>query len=350
MKDDILLKPYQLSASVQLPNRIIMAPLTRRMAGPGLVPTDASVEYYQKRADAGLIVTEGTLIRPDAQGYPNIPGIFNQQHIEAWQRVTDAVHQRGGRIFMQLWHVGRVAHPDYLNGSLPVSPSATQMTGSIPRLRHKQYGWSRALTVDEIKQLVEDYANAAGNARQAGFDGVEIHGANGYLIDQFLHYNTNLREDAYGGDAERMSRFAIEVVEAVGQRVGYDRTGIRLSPAAYINEIEEDPRDAAVQRYLLQQLNELPIAYVHTGNFDDSVAFESLGGFTMTDFLRQHYQGNLIAAGGYTFDSGRAAIEQGRFNLLALGRAFIANPDLMQRFRQQQQLFAYEAAMLESLI
>lgn len=255
MSNDILLKPYQLSTAVTLSNRVIMAPLTRRMAGPGLVPTEASVAYYQKRADAGLIITEGTLIRPDAQGYPNIPGIFNQQQIDAWRCVTEAVHQRDGKIFMQLWHVGRVAHPDYLNGELPVSPSATRMTGSIPRLRDKHYGWSRALSEGEIQQLIHDYAVAASNAVQAGFDGVEIHGANGYLIDQFLHFNTNLRDDAYGGDAQRMTHFAIEVVKAVAERIGYDRTGIRLSPAAYINEIEEDARDAEVQRLLLQQLN-----------------------------------------------------------------------------------------------
>lgn len=350
MNNDILLKPFQLSARVELSNRVVMAPLTRSMAGEGLVPTQAMSDYYQRRSDAGLIISEATIIRADGQGYPNTPGIYSDAQITAWRQITDAVHERGGKMFLQLWHVGRVSHPDYLGGKLPISSSATEMKGSIPRVRDKQYGCSRAMTLDEIKQVIEDYATAANNAIKAGFDGVEIHGANGYLIDQFLHHHTNLRDDAYGGDATNMIRFALEVTKAVGESVGYDRTGIRLSPAGYINQVAEDMRDGDVQKLLLQCLNDLPIAYVHTGNFDDSILFESLGDLSMTAFLRKHFLGNVIASGSYSFESARKGIEQSAFDLVAIGRPFIANPDLMQRYKQQQSFAEYTVSMLEELV
>ena len=252
-------------------------------------------------------------------------------------------------MFLQLWHVGRVSHPDFLNGELPLSASATQMNGKMPRDPERHYGWSRAMSLDDIKQVIDDYATAASNAIKAGFDGVEIHGANGYLVDQFLHHHTNHRDDEYGGDTQRMTRFAIEVTQAVGETVGYDRTAIRLSPAAYINDMKEDPRDTAVQSHLLEQLNDLPIAYIHTGTFDDSVCYESLDGLSMTAFLRQYYQGNLIGCGSYSLESGKTAIEAKQFDLLAIGRPFIANPDLVVRYTSQHDLVTYDAAMLGTL-
>lgn len=347
---DILLTDFSLSEEVQLKNRVVMAPLTRRMAEHDAAPDARHVAYYAKRADAGLIVTEATMVSADSKGYPDTPGIYNDQQIEAWRKVVDAVHANEGKIFCQIWHVGRVSHPSYLEGRLPISASATRMSGSIPRLREMQYGDSRAATLAEIQAVVANFRQAALNARAAGFDGVEIHGANGYLIDQFLHYATNLREDCYGASVQDRARFAIEVIESVGEAIGFGRVGLRLSPAGYLNQVAEDSRDADVQRHLLSYLNYLPMAYVHTGNFDDSVAFDSLGGLTMTAFLRQHYDGHLIAAGGYDFDSGRAAIQAGKFDLLALGRAFIANPDLMTRFRHGQAMLDYQASMLEALV
>lgn len=195
---DILFQPYALNDVITLNNRIAMAPLTRCMADDDLVPTDAMVAYYARRADAGLIISEATIIRPDAQGYPNTPGLFTQAQIAGWKKVTDAVHANGGKIFAQLWHTGRVAHPAFFAGEYVLAPSALGVEGSVPRRRELQYTVPKAASQAEIKQLVADYAQAAENARLAGFDGVEIHGANGYLIDQFLHFDSNQRSDEYG--------------------------------------------------------------------------------------------------------------------------------------------------------
>lgn len=344
-----LFDSYQLNPHMTLNNRIIMAPMTRAKADAQLVPTLEMVDYYARRADAGLIITEGTVIATDARGHDHVPGIFNQDQIQAWQRVTHAVHARQGRIFLQLWHTGRVSHPYFLNGALPLSPSETLMSGRIARSNGLYFGKSRAATLDEIKNLIQQYAKAATNAIAAGFDGVELHGANGYLIDQFLHYHTNLRVDAYGGSPENMSRFALEVIQACGDAIGYERVGIRLSPGAYLNEIVGDLRDNAVFCYLLNQLNALPIAYVHTGNFDDSKHFPELDNQTMTVFMRQHYRGTLIACGAYTFSQADNDIARGDFNLIAFGKPFIANPDLVSRLRKQEPLIPYDPSMLNTL-
>jgi len=348
--DNKLLNPYQLNEKLQFKNRIVMAPMTRNMANDDFSPTPQMVEYYAKRADAGLIITEGTIIRADGQGYTNVPGIYTDAQVAGWQLVTKAVHNKGGKIFLQIWHVGRVSHPVYLDGQLPVSASETTMTGKVSRAKDLYFGRSRAASLEEIQGLVESYASAAKRAAQAGFDGVEIHGANGYLVDQFLHYHTNLRTDAYGGTPEKMARFALEIVKACSEEIGSERVGLRLSPGTYLNEIVGSVKDAAVFKYLLQQLNELNIAYVHTGNFDDSVQFNELGQKTMTEFLRQHYQGNLIASGGYNLKQACLAIENREFDLIAIGRPFIANPDLIERFKSQFALIPYEARMLETLI
>lgn len=347
---NLLLQQYNLNKTFTLKNRIIMAPMTRNMANDDLSPTDAMATYYAKRADAGLIVSEGTIIRTDGRGYSNVPGIYTDAQINAWRKVTDEVHANNGLIFLQIWHVGRVSHPHFLNGELPISASATQMSGRIPRTKDLHYDKSRAVTISEIKELVECYAQAATNARIAGFDGVEIHGANGYLIDQFLHYHTNLRDDEYGQTPENMSRFALEVVKACGQAIGFERVGLRLSPGAYINEMVMDERDNAVFKYLLTQLNDLNIVYLHTGNFNDSITFPELNNLNMTDFMRQHYRGTLIGCGSYDFDTALDAIENNKFDLIAIGRPFLANPDLIKRYQSQQALIPYEASMLETLL
>lgn len=344
-----LFSPYVLNSLLTLKNKIVMAPMTRAKADDQHVPTEMMIKYYEKRADAGLIITEGTVIGPNALGYPNVPGIFNAAQIAGWNKVTDAVHNKNGLIFMQIWHVGRVSHPHFLSGELPISASETVMNAAIPRSAPLTYGKSRAATLKEINDLVKAYANAAKNAIQAGFDGIEIHGANGYLIDQFLHYDTNRRLDEYGGTPENMTRFALEVVNACGEAIGYERVSIRLSPGAYLNEIVGDKRDADVFKFLLNELNHLPIAYVHTGNFNDAQVFNELDEMTMTTFMRTYYQGTLIACGGYNLKNAEDRISNDEFDLVAMGRPFIANPDLINMLKQNAELKPYHVSMLDSL-
>lgn len=344
-----LLKSHQLNATLTLKNKIVMAPMTRNVANDDLSPTNAMTEYYARRADAGLIITEGTIISPGARGYSNVPGIFTEQQINNWRLVTKAVHKNNGLIFLQIWHVGRVSHPTFLNGELPISASATTMTSRINRSEGLYHGASRAASLDEISGIIASYAQAAKNARAAGFDGVEIHGANGYLIDQFLHHHTNHRTDAYGETPENMARFALEVVQACGNAIGFDRVGLRISPGGYLHEIIGDTRDSLVFQYLLQQLNQLAIAYVHTGNFDDNTRFAELDHMTMTQFIRHHYQGTVIASGSYTPDTAEQGVEKGQFDLVAIGRPFIANPDLISRLQTGAIIKPYDAAMLTVL-
>jgi len=344
---DVLLQPFTLNRKLTLQNRVVMAPMTRSMADDNLVPTAAMAAYYARRAEAGLIITEATIVRPDGQGYPNTPGIFNADQISGWQEVTKAVHAKGGKIFVQLWHVGRVSHPVYLNGNAPIAPSAVPLNGRVPRSDNLQYGTPRALETHELPALVEAFALAASNALEANFDGVEIHGANAYLIDQFLHYHTNRRTDAYGGSAENMVRFPLEIVDAVLSRVGAEQLGIRLSPAAYIN-METNPNDVAVFQHLLSELNKRQLAYVHAGIFDDSAQFDYLDG-SVSQFLRRHYNGTVIGSGGYTPETAAQAITQQTFDQVAIGRPFIANPDWVNKVRQKQPLVPYNEAMLAEL-
>lgn len=345
----MLFQPYELSHSITLKNRIVMAPMTRCMTKKDNIPTEEMATYYAKRADAGLIITEGTIIRRDGLGYDNVPGMYTSGQIQGWKKVTDAVHKQNGTIFSQIWHVGRVSHPDFLNGELPLAPSETTMSGKIARSNNKFYGKSRALTVDDINSLIQDFRIAAQNAMEAGFDGIEIHGANGYLIDQFLHYDTNHREDAYGGTPDNMCRFPLAVVDACIDAIGKDRVAIRLSPAPYMNEIKPHQNDKNVFAYLLAALSNRDIAYVHTGNFNDTVCFESLDNLNMTAFIRQHYQGNLIGCGSYSFDKAIHDINQQRYDLIAFGRPFIANPDLIYKLKEGIALTPYHANMLNTL-
>ncbi|MGY3868320.1 alkene reductase [Aeromonas crassostreae] len=342
-----LFQPYRLNASLTLANRFMMAPLTRCMAGPGLVPTEQMAAYYGRRADIGLIISEATIIRPDGQGYPNTPGIYSPEQIAGWKQVTEAVHAKGGKIFAQLWHVGRLSHPFFHHAEV-LAPSAVGFEGSVPRMRELTYQVPRALTVAEIVQLVEDYAQAAANAIEAGFDGVEIHGANGYLIDQFLHHSSNLRSDQYGQTPENMSRFPLEVVDAINARIGSDRVGLRLSPGAYVH-LEGDARDRAVFDHLLAELNHRNLAYVHLGIFDDSLTFDYLGG-RASDYLREHYDGHLVGVGNYSAETAFDAIKADRFDLVAIGRPLIANPDYLAKVKQGEALTPYADTMLAELV
>lgn len=343
-----IFQEIRLNATLTLPNRLIMAPLTRCMAQePELVPAEGAPAYYARRAGAGLMISEATIIRPDAQGYPRVPGIFSKQQVAGWRRVTDAVHEAGGLFFMQLWHVGRVSHPFFLHGEAPLAPSAVALEGKVNRMPHLHYGMPRALELAEIPGLVKAYARAAHNAMEAGCDGVEIHGANGYLIDQFLHAFTNRRTDTYGGSVINRCRFALEVMDAVCAEVGAERVGLRLSPAAYFFQ-QHHEQDVPTYTHLLAELASRGLAYIHTGIFDDSKHYDYLEG-TATAFLRKHYQGMLMGCGGYTPEAADHAIAQGAMDMIALGRPFLANPDLVSLLANGRTPKTYEKSMLHVL-
>ena len=347
-----LLKPYALNNTLNLSNRILMAPLTRCMADDNLVPTKLMAEYYARRAEAGLIISEAIIIRPDGQGYPNTPGLFSQAQVEGWEIVTDAVHKNGGKIFAQLWHTGRVAHPYFFgNGdahAAVLAPSAIGVEGSVPRMRELTYKIPKPVTAEEIKKLVGDYGQAAENAIKAGFDGVEIHGANGYLIDQFLHHDSNRRNDEYGGSSENMVRFPLEVIDEIINRIGADRTGLRVSPGAYFN-MTGDNKDRAVFDHLLPELEKRNLAFLHIGIFDDSMEFDYLGG-TASSYVRENYSKTLVGVGSYSAETASSAINDDKFDLIAIGRPFIANPDYVAKIRNNEPLINYSDEMLTTLI
>ncbi|MFT6633340.1 MAG: 2,4-dienoyl-CoA reductase-like NADH-dependent reductase (Old Yellow Enzyme family) [Bacteriovoracaceae bacterium] len=346
MKTDKLLEEFKLSSTITLKNRIIMAPLTRCFADDDLAVTELIADYYQRRADTGLIISEATIVTPSGQGYPNTPGIYSDKQIKQWKLVTEKVHQSGGKIFCQLWHVGRVSHPTYLGGDLPVAPSAVELKGKVSRTEF-EYGMPRALENKEVYDMIKLFKEAALNAIEAGFDGVEIHGANGYLFDQFMHQHTNLRTDEFGGSLEGRAKFTLDIVDQVIEAVGADKVGIRLSPGAYVHQ-EHTKGDEETYAYILNKLNDKGIAYVHTGIFDDTVHFDYLGG-TSTSFLRKHFRGNVIASGSYTTESAVEAITRNDFDLIAVGRSIIANPDYVKKIKNNENLTEYDAAMLGEL-
>jgi N-ethylmaleimide reductase len=328
-----LFSPIQLGA-YELPNRIVMAPLTRNRAGEGNVPQDLNVLYYQQRASAGLIITEATQVSPQGVGYPATPGIHSQAQVAGWKQVTQAVHDQGGRIFLQLWHVGRISHPSFQpNGELPVAPSAIQPKGEAMTYEGmKSFVTPRALETEEIPGIVEQFRQGANHALEAGFDGVEVHGANGYLLDQFLRDSTNHRTDAYGGSVENRARLLLEVTQAVVEVWGSDKVGVRLSPSSTFNDMSDsDPK--ATFSYAVQALNPLNLAYLHL--LEPSEADLRYGGTAIpTKEFRPLYQGNLMVNWDYDRDSGNQAIASGNADLVSYGKLFIANPDLPKRFKR----------------
>lgn len=345
---DTLFDPIDLNAKISLRNRIVMAPMTRNMADDNLVPTQQMIDYYARRADSGLIITEATIIRADAQGYPNTPGIFSEEQIAGWKKVTQAVQAKGAKIFLQIWHTGRAAHPYFFDGEEVIAPSALKLEGSVPRMRTLEYVTPRAAEEADLELLIEDFSQAAENAIRAGFDGVEIHGANGYLIDQFLHFDTNKRTDNFGETPENMARFPLAVVDAVVARIGAERTALRVSPGAFLL-LQDDPRDRPVFEYYLSELQQRALAYLHVGIFDDAhQQFDFLGG-SVIDFTRAHYKGILMGVGGFNAESGREAILKDRFDLLAIGRAHIANPDYAVKLKSGEPLIEYDEKMLAEL-
>lgn len=313
--------------SVTLANRIVMAPLTRSRAGAGNVPHALNARYYAQRASAGLIISEATQITPQGQGYPKTPGIHSREQIAGWQGVTQAVHQRGGKIFLQLWHVGRISHPTTLaQGGLPVAPSALKPAGEIyTEQGMKPFVTPRALETAEIAGVVEDFRRAAANAKAAGFDGVEIHAANGYLIDQFLRDGTNRRTDAYGGPVANRSRLLREVTEAVLTVWNPGQVGVRLSPVNPFNDIADSAAQSTFEA-VTEQLNAYQLAYLH-------VVEDRASGF---DFqrLRQIFNGAYMANGDYDRASAIAAVDAEEADFVAFGKLFIANPDLPERLRR----------------
>jgi len=316
-------------ADHKLNNRMVMAPLTRNRASGGIA-NNMMAEYYAQRASAGLIISEGTQISAQAVGYPATPGIYNQQHIDGWKQTTDAVHARGGTIFAQLWHCGRISHPDFHGGKLPVAPSAIQPAGDAFTCEGlKPFVEPRALEASEIPAIIEQYRHAAACAIDAGFDGVEIHAANGYLIDQFIRDSSNRRTDAYGGSLENRIRLLLEIVTAVGHEIGYDKTGVRISPVNAFNDIS-DSNAQTTFNFVATALSGNGLAYLHVVEVD-------MTGATSTDVdmqqLRDRFDGLYIANGGYDKERGNKNIAEGHADLVAFGIPFLANPDLPERFR-----------------
>jgi 2,4-dienoyl-CoA reductase-like NADH-dependent reductase (Old Yellow Enzyme family) len=319
----LLFQPLTLG-DLHLPNRILMAPLTRCRASAGRVPNDLMRDYYVQRASAGLILSEATAVAPSGVGYPDTPGIWSAEQVQGWQRITAAVHAAGGRIFLQLWHVGRVSHPSYLNGELPVAPSAIAPQGKVSLLRPPQpFVTPRALATDELPGIVAAYRQGAENALAAGFDGVEIHGANGYLLDQFLQDSTNQRTDAYGGSIANRARLMLEVTDACIAVWGAARVGMHLAPRGDAHSMgDSDP--AATFGYVAEELGNRRIAFI--------CARESVGPNHLGPQLKQAFGGIYIANEGHTRDSAEALLQASEADAVAFGKAFIANPDLVQRF------------------
>jgi N-ethylmaleimide reductase len=347
---ELLFEPIKLGR-YNLGHRIVMAPLTRsRALQPGTVPSPLNACYYAQRASAALIISEATQISQQGQGYAWTPGIHSRDQVEGWRLVTDAVHKAGGLIFIQLWHVGRISHPSLQpDGMLPVAPSAIKPAGQAFIENESGEGemvpfvTPRALQAVEMPYVIRQYARGARNALNAGFDGVEIHAANGYLLDQFINSSTNHRADEFGGPVGNRARLLMEVVETISEIWGPDRVGVRLSPLGMLNDISDDDPEATFG-YIAEKLSKYELAYLHLVNPMLAAMEKRMepepGAQRMLDLIRKQYNGTLIIAGGFDRDTAEAWLRQGGANLIAFGRKFIANPDLPERFRERAHLNA----------
>lgn len=325
----ILFEPLKVGA-LTLPNRIVMAPLTRLRGTVDHLPTALQAEYYAQRASAGLIITEGTPISPLGVGYPQVPGIWSAQQTELWKPITAAVHSAGGRIFAQIWHVGRISDSSFLNGHLPVAPSTIAAPGMMSLVRpKKEFDTPHALTIDEIKHVIEEFHQGAKNAKEAGFDGVEIHGANGYLLDQFLQTNSNIRTDEYGGSIENRARLHIEVAEATSAVFGADRVGMHLAPRGDVHGMG-DPDLRGTFTHLATELGKRKLAFLMAREF---YADDRLG-----PDLKKAFGGVYIANEKYTQAQAEQVIAAGEADAVGFGKLFIANPDLPKRFANRSVL------------
>ena len=343
------------AGALLLPNRIIMAPLTRsRATADTRVPTDLQVEYYTQRAGAGLIISEATSVTPRGVGYAATPGIWSDEQIEGWKKVTGAVHQAGGRMVLQLWHVGRVSDPIFLDGALPEAPSAVKPKGHVSLVRpEKEFVTPRALELCEIPNIIAEFKKGAENAKTAGFDGVHIHGANGYLLDQFLQDSTNHRSDAYGGSLEKRARLMLEVTDAVAEVWGADRVGMHLAPRMDSHDMGDSNR-LGTFTYVARELGKRGIGWIaareaHIGL--DTELVDSQGRpkmvahrETIGPVLKEAFGGVYIANESFDFDSAQRALDQGWADAVAFGKLFIANPDLPKRFAGGAPLNAWDTA------
>ena len=332
-----LFDPVKVGA-IEAANRAFMAPLTRCRADAGHMPSEAMIKYYADRAGAGIIVTEATMINENGSAFLNEPGIYNDAQVAAWKKVTDAVHEKNGKIVLQIVHAGRAAPKVNNNGEEPVAPSAIGCTHTIAGEFNATgekipYDTPRALTTEELPAIVELFVQAATNAIAAGFDGVEVHGANGYLLDEFLRESSNKREDAYGGSLEARAKFPLEVVTAVTAAVGADRTGVRISP---LNSYQDmiDPEPLAVTAHIAAKLSELKIAFLHVMRAD---FFQQQTGDVIT-VARDNFEGTIVVNMGYDLEQANAALADGKTDAIAFGNKFLANPDLVERFRSNAEL------------
>lgn len=326
-----LFTPYQLG-SLHLKNRMVMAPLTRSRAEEGNVPSRHAATYYSQRAGAGLIVTEATQAGAGGQGYIATPGVHSDDQVRGWKKVTDAVHRAGGLIFMQLWHVGRISHPDFRGGERPVAPSAIAPRGVqtyTPR-GLQDIPTPRALDAEELPEIVREFRAAGENAKAAGFDGVEVHGANGYLLDQFLESGTNQRTDSYGGSVENRARLLFEVIDDLLTVWDRERIGVRLSPGGSFNDMcDANPRET--WGYVAKRMAGLKLAYLHLIESTPAQGEHATPDLSAR-FFRPLFPGTLMVAGGYTLERGNAVLQAGLADLVTFGRLFLANPDLVERF------------------
>ncbi|MDT3322308.1 alkene reductase [Shewanella sp. SP1S1-7] len=346
-----LFMSYKL-ASLALNNRIVMAPMTRaRTMQPGNIPNDLMAQYYAQRASAGLIITEATQISDDSQGYSFTPGVYTAEQIEGWKKVTAAVHQAGGKIFNQIWHVGRVSHPIFQQGNAPIAPSAIAPVGTKvwivdeahPEGQMVDCSEPRAMVQADIDRVVADFAQAGVNAVAAGFDGIEIHGGNGYLIDQFLRTNSNHRTDVYGGSQENRIRFLLEIVQAVSAKIGANKVGVRLAPYVTFKDMA-CPEIVDTILLAAKHLSALGVAYLHLSEADWDDAPKVPESFRVE--LRKVFKGSIIVAGRYDVARANEVIDSGYADLVAFGRPFIANPDLPYRLMHQLPLSAFDKGPL----
>ncbi|SEI16960.1 alkene reductase [Tardiphaga sp. OK245] len=332
MSTSKLFEPYKLGANT-LTNRTVMAPLTRNRALPGNVPNPLAVEYYSQRASAGLLVTEGTPVSQQGQGYQDVPGVYTKEQIAGWKKVTEAVHAKGGHIYMQIWHVGRISHVSLQpNGGAPVAPSAIRAnTKTFVNNTFTDVSEPRALELGEIQGVIDSFARGAANAVEAGFDGVEIHGANGYLLEQFARDSTNKRTDAYGGSLENRAKLMLEVAAAVAKEIGGDRTGIRISPVTPANDAAADTQAQKLFDYITDGLSAEKLVYLHvvegaTGGPRDVAPFDYAS-------LRKRFKGTYIANNGFDLALANKVLAADAADLIAFGKPFISNPDLVERLK-----------------
>lgn len=318
----VLFQPLKVG-DLTLPNRIVMAPLTRQRSGVTRVPNELMVEYYTQRAGAGLILTEATAIDPMGVGYADTPGIWNQEQVDGWKKVTEAVHQKGGRIFLQLWHVGRISDPYFLNGKTPLAPSAIASAGHVSLLRpQRPFVTPRALETHEVDEIVQQYKQAGINAKKAGFDGVEVHAANGYLIDQFLQTKTNHRKDIYGGSVENRARFLLEIVDALTPTWGPGRMGVHLAPASDSHDMGDD-NPTETFGYAARELGKRKLAFIFTR--------EGQRDGYLTTHIKKEFGGVVIANQGLSPAQASDLIQSGDVDAVAWGKYYISNPDLAER-------------------